>query len=148
MALPDFFAIRSAIVQKLMADGTLMGLMTDGVAWDIAPQNATKFVKLSLADSTRSGIFADAGVAGSGVAYEEATYLILAVALMTSGVDVRTASLRMEALLDNQTLTVPNYTWMESTIDRHIDTTTVDPSDAAIRWQNRGFYLRVRMTPT
>jgi hypothetical protein len=148
MALPDFFAIRAAIVQKLMADGTLMGLMTDGVAWDIAPQNATKFVKLSLADSTRAGMFAEPAVAGSGVAYEEATYLILAVALASSGVDVRQAALRIEALLDNQPLTVANYTWMETTIDRHVDITTVDPSDASIRWQSRGGYYRVRMTPT
>jgi len=147
VALPDVGAIRAALVQKLLSDAPLMGLMTDGVAWDIAPQNATKFVKLSLADDARTDQFAVPNVAGSGTAYEALTVLILAVAMNTSGVDVGRAAYRIEQILDQQSLTVAGYTGVTVARDRGVDTANVDPTDLTIRWQSRGAYYSVYAAP-
>lgn len=137
----DSSEVDAAISAKLLGDSTLMAFATDGVFFDVAAQNATKFVIVSLVDEHDELMF-------NGRAYEDATYLIKAVALATTGADVKTAAARIDVLFDGGTMTVTGYSVMTIKRDARIRFTEVDEADRSIRWQHRGGRYRVMVSPS
>lgn len=138
--MSDSSDIDGALLAKLGADVTLLSYCSNGVFWDEAPPNSTKFVIVSLVDEV------DAPQFGSR-AYEDHLYQVKAVALSSAGVDiVKNAAARIDALLENGTLTVAGYTRMTMHRETRVRQTEVDALDAAIRWYHRGGQYRVVMS--
>lgn len=136
--MADSSSVDGALVAKLGSDAALLAVMTNGVYVDEAPQGATKFVIVSLVDEQ------DVAMLG-GRAYEDALYLVKAVGLGASGADVRTAAARIDALLEDQPLTITGYTHMTTFRESRVRYTEVDELDASIRWQHRGGRYRVQV---
>ncbi len=132
----DSSAIDAALTSVLLNDATLAALMPDGVWFDEAAQGAQRFVIVSLVDE-----FDQQDT--SGRAAENPLYLVKAVALSTSGGDVKTAAARIDALLQMQTLTVAGYTVTGMSRESRVRLTEVDAVDPSIRWQHRGGNYRV-----
>lgn len=137
--MPDSSDIDAALVGKLLGDSALMAIATDGVYVDEAAPGATKFVIVSLLDEHDEQIF-------GGRAWEDALYLVKVVALSTTGANVKGAAARIDALLEDQPLTVAGYSWMTTHREERVRVTEVDEQDAAIRWQHRGGHYRVQMS--
>lgn len=135
--MSDSSAIDNAIVAKLLADSTLTALMPDGVYWEEANAGSKRFVIVSLVDSVDEPVF-------GGRAYEDSLYLVKAVALSTTGADIKAAAARIDTLLDEGTLTITGYSFMTVHRESRIRITEVDDSDASIRWQHRGGHYRVQ----
>lgn len=135
----DSSDIDSALVAKLGSDVALLAVMTNGVYVDEAPQGFTKFVIVSLIAET------DEQALG-GRSYEDALYLVKAVALGAAGADVKTAAARIDALLEGSTLTVTGYKTMVVQRETRVRYTEVDDADPSIRWQHRGGRYRVQMS--
>lgn len=133
--------IDSALVTKLGADAALLALLPHGAHWDEAPPGSTRFVIVSLVDA------ADEPMQG-GCAYEDALYLVKAVALSTAGADMKAAEARIKALLEDQALVVAGYTWMTLHREARIRRTEVDDADPSIRWYHRGGHYRLQMAPS
>jgi len=137
--MSDSSDIDAAISARLLGDATLMALMPDGVFFDEAAQNAQKFVLISLLDEHDEPIFGARG-------YEDALYLVKAVALSSSGANVKAAAARIDALLEDQPLTVAGYTWMTVHRETRVRMAEVDDVDPSIRWQHRGGHYRVQFS--
>ncbi len=137
--MADSSAIDNALMAKLGADATLLAICTNGVYWDEAPPGSTKFVIVSLVDEVDEPTF-------GGRAYEDALYLVKAVALSTAGANMQTAAARIDALLEDQTLTVSGYTHMVMHRESRVRMTEVDEVDADIRWFHRGGHYRVQQS--
>jgi hypothetical protein len=136
----DSSAVDAAIVAALLSDATLSSLMPDGVFIDEANPNAKRFVVVSLIDHRDVAAF-------GGRAYEDALYLVKAVAINTSGSDVKAAAARIDAVLEDEILTAPGYVWMTGHRESRIRSTEVDEVDRSIRWQHRGGRYRVQVSP-
>lgn len=134
----DSSDIDAALVAKLGADATLLAICTNGVYIDEAPPGATKFVIVSLVDEVDEATF-------GGRAYEDALYLVKAVTLSTSKANIKDAAARIDALLEDGTLSVSGYTHMVMHREERIRITEVDDIDASIRWYHRGGRYRVQM---
>lgn len=137
--MADSSAIDNALIAKLAADATLLSYCPNGVYWDEAPPGSTRFVIVSLIDAFDEAVF-------GGRAIEDALYLVKAVALSTAGVNMQAAAARIDALLEDQTLTVSGYTHMAMHREARVRITEVDEMDASIRWFHRGGHYRVRMS--
>lgn len=74
----------------------------------------------------------------NGRAFEEATYLIKAVALNTSGADVAAAAARIDQLIEQATFPIDGYTLVTARRVARIRSTEIDDLDASIRWQHHG----------
>src|SRR5678816_383390 len=135
----DSSLIDNALIAKLGADATLLAICTNGVYWDEAPSGSTKFVIVSLVDELDEPQF-------QGRAYEDALYLVKAVALSTSGADIKAAAARIDVLLEDQTLTVAGYTHMVMNRESRVRITEVDDIDPSIRWFHRGGNYRVQQS--
>jgi hypothetical protein len=135
--MPDSSAIDNALIAKLGGDATLLGICTNGVYWDEAPHGSTKFVIVSLVDELDEPVFGGRG-------YEDALYLVKAVALSTAGANIQAAAARIDALLEDQALTVSGYTHMVMHRESRVRITEVDEVDASIRWFHRGGHYRVQ----
>lgn len=135
----DSSLIDAAIVSKLLNDSALMAICTDGVWFDEAKQGAQKFVIVSLVDEFDEGKF-------GGRAYESALYLVKAVVLSSTGADAKAAAARIDAALDEQTITAAGYTCMTVHREGRVRYVEVDDVDASIRWQHRGGNFRVEMS--
>lgn len=138
--MPDSSDVDAALVAKLLGDATLTATMPDGVYFDEGKQGATKFVIVSLVSESDEPMF-------NARAYEDAIYLVKAVALGTSGADVKTAAARIDALLDGQPLAVTGYALMVMQRVERIRYTEVDDVDRAIRWQHRGGRYQIVVSP-
>lgn len=141
----DSSAIDNALLAKLGADTTLLGLMPDGVYWDVSPPGSKRFVIVSLVDSHDVVQF-------GGRAYEDVMYLVKAVGLSTMSPNMRAAAARIDELLDPQppavpaTLTVPWYTFMAMYRDEdmpRIRMTEPSEDDPALTWFHRGGHYHV-----
>lgn len=137
MPTADSSAVDNALIALLLADSVLAGLMPDGVFWDEANPGAKKFVLVSLIDESDEATF-------GGRAYEDALYLVKAVALSSSGGDVKTAAARIDALLEDQSLEAAGYSVMTMHREGRVRITEVDDIDPSIRWQHRGGKYRVQ----
>ena len=141
----DFSAIGNALIAKLGADVTLLGLMPNGVYRAESPPGSTRFVIVSQVSAVNQYEL------GGKLAFTEAVYAVEARALSTAGADVHAAAVRIDALLNPQpgpaTLTVAGWTLVDLTCDEPLETVEVDDIDPAIRWFRRGAMYRVQMAP-
>ena len=137
--MPDSSDIDNALVAKLGGDATLLSYMTNGVYVDEAPPGSTKFVIVSLVDEADEPQF-------GGRSFENALYLVKAVALSTAAANIKAAAARIDALLEGGTLTAAGYSLMTMTREARVRLTEVDEVDASIRWQHRGGQYRVVMS--
>jgi len=139
--MSDSSAVDAALVAKLLGDSVLMALMPDGIYLDEAAPGLTRFVIVSL-------IAESDGLMFGSRAYEDALYLVKAVALSTSGGNVRAAAARIDSLLEFGTLTVPGYSLMTLRREERVTPQTeIDQVDRSIRWQHRGGRYRVMVSP-
>src|SRR5689334_23165636 len=136
--MSDSSAIDAALVTLLNNDATLMGILTDGAYFDDAPQDKTKFAIVSLIAESDEPEF-------GGRAYEDALYLVKAVLRNGVKADIVAAAARIDALLEDQPLTVTGYTWMTMHREERVRYLEVDDVDPAIRWHHRGGRYRVMM---
>lgn len=139
--MPDSSAIDNALMAKLGADATLLSYCTNGVYWDEAPPNSTKFVIVSFIDEVDEAVFQQRG-------YEDGLYLVKAV-MRDQGSSASTmaaAAARIDTLLEDTTLTVAGYTHMVMHREARIRMTEVDEIDPSIRWQHRGGHYRVQQS--
>lgn len=137
--MPDPSALDDALVARLLADDALMAEAIDGVYIDEAPPGAKQFVIVSLVDALDVPQF-------GGRAYEDNLYMVKFVALSTAGANVATAAARLDALLEDGTLTIPGYTLMTMRRESRLRQTEVDDADPSLRWQHRGGRYRVMVS--
>lgn len=134
--MPDSSDLDNALIAKLGADVTLLGYCPNGVFWDEAPPGSTRFVIVSMVDQHDEPQF-------SGRAFEDALYLVKAVMLSTASGDVKAAAARIDALLDQQSLTATGYGVSLMRREARVRITEVDDVDNSIRWFHRGGQYRV-----
>src|SRR5262245_22038030 len=90
--------------------------MPNGVFFDLAPPNSTRYVLISMVDTVGARRF-------EGRSHESVRYEVQAIALTTTANasnDVRSAAARIDALLDPQPplqLTIPGYLIMAAMRD-------------------------------
>lgn len=138
--MPDSSAIDAGVIALLSADAALMALATDGVHFDEAPANATRFVIVSLADEVDEPQF-------GGRAYEDALYLVKAVLKDAVAADIKAAAARIDAVLENSMAVVAaGYTCMVAVREARVRYVEVDDLDQSIRWHHRGGHYRVTMS--
>jgi hypothetical protein len=140
--MADSSDIDNAIVAKLGADATLLTYVPNGVYIDEAKSGMTKFVIVSLVDEVDEPVFGKR-------AFEDALYQVEARILHREGEplsDIRAAAARIDALLEDQLLTVAGYAWMTCHRESRIRLTEVDDVDSSIRWFRRGGNYRVQMS--
>lgn len=136
--MADSSEIDNALVAKLGADATLLGLMPNNVHMDEAPKNSTQFVIVSLIDEVDHGQF-------GGRAFENALYMVKAVERGDVSVkNIKAAAARIDVLLEGGTLTIPGYTLMILHREARIRQTEIDEGDSTIRWQHRGGHYRLQ----
>lgn len=135
----DSALVDAALLARLSGDSTLMAILTDGVYFDEAKQNATKFVIVSLSDQFDESVF-------GGRAIESGLYLVKAVTVGPSSLAAAQAAARIDALLEDQPLTVAGYAGMSLYRESRLRQTEVDEVDPSIRWQHRGGHYRVEMS--
>jgi hypothetical protein len=136
--------IDRALMAKLSSDAQLLALCPDNVWWDISPQGATRWVKVSLTSPRDEAVF-------GGRAFEDIVYLVVAVILTTAGSNANAtaaqAAERIEELLDEQVLTVSGYTHMAMFRDPELPRVRVterDGQNVSLLWYQRGIYVRVQ----
>jgi hypothetical protein len=140
--MPDSSDIDNAVVALLGADATLLGLCPNGVYWDLAPEQATRFVLVSLVHAE------DVPSYDQGTAAEAIVYAVKAVMLKSANGDTKAAAARIQSLLHDQPLTVAGYTWAtmhRDEADPRIRYTERDDKDPAVLWYHRGGNYRVEM---
>jgi hypothetical protein len=138
--MPDSSDIDAALVVKLGADATLLALCPNGVYVDEAPPGSTRFVIVSLVEESDVPQF-------GGRSYEDALFQVEARMLSTvSGANIKAAAARIDALLEQQSLTAAGYTHMTLHRESRIRTTEVDEADPSIRWYRRGGNYRLLMS--
>lgn len=138
--MSDSSDVDNAIVAKLGADTTLLALCPNGVYFDEAPPNATRFVVVSLVDERDEQAFGER-------AFEDALYQVEAMALSTAGGNVKEAAARIDALLEGGTLAINGYSLMTIHREERVRATERDDADASIRWLRRGGRYRVMVSP-
>lgn len=144
--MADSSAIDNALMALLAGDTTLMGIATDGVFWDEAPPQATRFVIVSFVDEVD-------WMEESGRGMEDGLYLVKAVILkqrepatsppMTASQE---AADRIDTVLEGATLLASGYTPMTVARESRIRYTDVDDANNTIRWFHRGGHYRVLMS--
>jgi hypothetical protein len=139
--MADSSEIDAALLAKLGADATLLSYMPNGVYMDEAPPGSTKFVIVSLVDESDEAVFGKRG-------YEDALYLVKAVARAdpsAAAPNMKSAAARIDALLEDATLTATGYTHMVMHRESRVRMTEVDELDQSVRWYHRGGNYRVQM---
>lgn len=129
--MPDSSAIDNGLIALLGADATLLTLVPNGVYYDEAPPGSTRFVIVSLTDQHDEPMF-------SGRAFEDGLYLVKAVMRSDANGDIRAAAARIDALLEQQPLTVAGYGVSIMRRESRVRETEVDEVDKSIRWFHRG----------
>jgi hypothetical protein len=139
---PDSSDIDAALVTKLSSDAMLLALCPNGVYFDLAPPNSTRFVLVSLVDELDGRQF-------EGRSFEDAVYLVKAVGQSKQGLpqpDVKGAARQIDTLLEGGALTVAGFTNMALQRERRVRFLEVDEVDPTIRWLHRGGHYRVVMS--
>lgn len=139
--MADSSNVDAAIVAALKADTALAALMTDGVFVDVGPGGAERLVIVSLLAHEDVYVF-------EGGAWEQCTYLVKAVARATSGVDLKAAAARIQAVLQDVPLTITGYSHMLTRRAERIRYTEVADDDRDMRWQHRGGQYEVWVSPS
>jgi len=127
----DSSLLDAAVVNLLLSDSTLMGLLPDGVYFDQATPGAQRYTLVTITSAPDLSMF-------GARAFEGPIYLVLAVVLSVTGGNVQAAAARIDALLDGATVSATGYrsgVLRRLTRIRHSDP---DAQDASHRWQTRG----------
>ena len=145
----DSSGILNAIIAKLGADTTLLGLMPHGVYEDYAPPGSERFVIVSQILAVDRDVFGQRAI-------EDVLFFAEARALLAPGVipgNVAAAAARIDAILDPQppadpaTIDVAGYGCMRILREEFLrGNTELDDRDATIRWKRRGGQYRVLMS--
>jgi hypothetical protein len=135
----DSSEVDAALVALLLADPQLTALMPDGVFFDVAAHGSERFVIVSQLAHEDVGMF-------GATAYESFTYLVKAVALATTGADVKAAAKRIQALLHDGTIAPAGYSLMRMRRLERVRYAEVDDDNDA-RWQHRGGQYTVWVSP-
>jgi len=139
--MPDSWAILNAIVAKLGADAALLALMPNGVYKGLPPTGSTRHVVVSQIIAT---IVPKHGAAGQRRAYED--WLVLVEARERGdGAAAHAAALRIDALLDDGTLTVTGYGLMTMHLEEPVEGEEEDALDPSIVVRRRGGRYRVQL---
>lgn len=132
-------AIDAALIGKLVNDATLMALTTDGVYFGEGKPGLTAFTLVSLAGGETESVFGSRAI-------DSRLYLVKAVIKGTASANARAAADRIDALLQDGTLSVSGYNFMDCNLEEPIGVTEVDDLDQAIRWQHFGGFYRVQVS--
>ena len=136
----DATEVERALIGKLAGDGTLAGLLPDGVFYDLAPIGSTRFCIVSLSTSRGLDELAD------GETFRALIYVIKAVALGSGSDTVAAADKRIAELVDRQPLDV-SAAGAELMVARWVDRiryTEIANNDV---WQHRGGRYEITVTP-
>lgn len=146
----DRYAISAAVCARLAGDATLAALMSGGVWLNRAPAGLIRYVLVTFAQGTDDR-FATFGAPGDRRGIEEDVYAIRACELnqpnVISPTATKNAAARIDALLEDQPLTITGYVCGEIRRLRPIEFADVDSVDKSITWQYRGGEYRIRATP-
>jgi len=139
----DSAQIEDALLAILLNDTILQSLCPDGVWWDSAGeangQPARRFVIVSLLTHADEPVF-------GGRAIEDYTFLVKAVMLGASSVDIRAAAQRFDELLDDEQLDLPDYAFGAMFREQRVRYVEEDSENPAIRWLHRGGHYRVQVS--
>lgn len=133
-------AVEKALIGKLAADATLAGLLPDGVFYDVAPINSTKFTLVSISTSRGAPELQD------GDSFRAFVYLVKAVVLGSSKDPITAADKRIHELLDHGSLDLPDAGGSLMAL-RWVDRVRYTEMIAAETWQHRGGRFEVIVTP-
>jgi hypothetical protein len=140
--MPDSSDIVAALLMKLGSDATLLSLCPNGVYQDEAPEGMTRFVIVYLIEGHDVATFGRRAI-------EDALYGVEARMLSTvPGANIKAAGARIDALLEDQPLTVAGYTWMALHRESPINHRERDEINRSILWLRRGGDYRVQMSVT
>jgi len=140
-------AVDTAVITHLASDATLASLLPGGVHFGLAPQGKTAFALVTLDESADVSVFNETPAKRRAI--EVVTYAVQAVVLTSAMAPATDAAARIDALLEDQPLTVPGYGWLSTVrVERIRDPGELDPSDKSIRWQHHGGRYRVQVAPT
>lgn len=132
-------------MEKLRADPQLKALCPDGVWWDTGDEKSKRFIVCSLVDHSDVSVFSEEGK--SGRAWEDNLFLVKAVMLNSAGGSVRAAAARIDALLNDQTLTIgEGLALMAMFRESRVRMTEKDSENSAVRWLHRGGRYRVQVS--
>ncbi len=132
-------------MKKLRDDPQLKSICPDGVWWDSGDEKSKRFIVCSLVDHSDVAVFAEEGK--SARAWEDYLFLVKAVMLNSAGGSVGAASARIDALLNDQPLSVGGgYGFMAMFRERRIRITESDAENSDVRWLHRGGHYRVQVS--
>jgi hypothetical protein len=136
---PDSSAILNALIAKLGADAELLTHAPDNVHEDLGPPGAKRFVVVSQILATDTPVFHE------GRVIEDALLLVEMRALKGAGPTTACAAgaARIDALLEDGTMTVPGYRVTDMHREEFVRGTEVDEVDPTIVWKRRGGRYRV-----
>jgi hypothetical protein len=129
-----------AILSLLQTDLPLRALLSDGAWFAEAPPGSQQFVIVQLLSSLVAPGF-------GGPAFKDATYLVEARALSTTGADVNAAYARIVELLTDAALALDGYAPMLVQFEEDVEMVEVDSVDPSIRWDRCGGHLHVMVAP-
>ena len=145
--MADASAVDTAVITQLAADAPLMALLPGGVHFGLAPQGVTAFALVSVDETADVSVFAEAPAARRAI--EQITYTVQAVLPTSAMAPATQAAARIDAVLEDQPLTIPGYGWLSTVrVERLRPAGAPDPVDKNIRWQQIGGRYRVDVTPT
>ena len=101
--MADSSALDAAIVNTLLGDSTLMGLLPDGVYIDYVTPGAQRYTLISILSAPDTSML-------GGRAFEAPVYQVYAVALSVTGANIQAAAARIDVLLDGATVSATGYT--------------------------------------
>lgn len=136
----DSSDIDNALIARLGADAALLACCPNGVYFEEAPTRAVGFVIVTILDTVDTAVF-------GGRAIEEVLYFVEARIIRSQPPNaIKDAAARIDALLEDQPLTVPGYVWMATYREHRERHTEVDSEDPQIRWMRRGGQYRVQVS--
>ena len=145
--MADASAVDTAVIATLAADAQLTAWLPGGVHFGLAPQGTTAFVLVDLDETQDIAVFAEAPAARRAI--EAMTYTVQAVLPTSAMAPATQAAARIDALLEDQPLTIPGYGWLSTVrVERLRPAGEPDAGDKNIRWQHAGGRYRVQVTPT
>lgn len=139
--MPDTQAVDQALFAKLSNDVTLTGLAPGGVYSETAPQGVSKpYVIVRQVDS-------DDFYAQGSKALEEIQYEVTGVDQSTSKVSVQAVANRIQALLQDVTLTITDYSCVNVKRIKKVNYTEIHAGSDR-RYQHLGGLYNVLVEPT
>lgn len=145
--MADASAVDTAVIATLAADAPLRALLPGGVHFGLAPQGVTAFALVEVDEAVDVSVFA--ATPAQRRAMEVITYAVHAVLPSSAMAPTTQAAARIDAVLEDQPLTIPGYTWLSTVrVERLRPAGDPDPVDKNIRWQHTGGRYRVSVSPT